>query len=103
MNNQQIMHHTPGPWHTQHNDERAGELVIADENMYWVASVMNDGEDEEEQRANAHLIAASPMLLAVVQHVLAMADDAYFMGHPEWASIVEQARSAIQHQNHEEN
>ena len=47
--------------------------------------------------------AACPMLLAVVQHVLAMADDAYFMGHPEWASIVEQARSAIQHQNHEEN
>ena len=40
---------------------------------------------------------------ALLRHIDVMADDAYFMGHPEWASIVEQAHSAIQHQNHEEN
>lgn len=28
----------------------------------------------------------------LAEHVLAMADDAYLMGHPEWAAIVDDAR-----------
>jgi hypothetical protein len=29
----------------------------------------------------------------LAEHVLAMADDAYLMGHPEWAEIVDEARA----------
>jgi hypothetical protein len=34
-------------------------------------------------------------LLALAKHVLAMADDAYLVGHPEWIEIVREARALI--------
>lgn len=32
---------------------------------------------------------------SIVAHVLAMADDAYLMGHPEWCEIVKEARALL--------
>ena len=49
----------------------------------------------DEGEANAHLIAASPVLYEALEHLNAMADDAYFQGHPEWAEIVKQVQAAI--------
>ncbi len=37
----------------------------------------------------------SAALFSLAEHVLAMADDAYLVGHPEWIEIVEEARKAI--------
>lgn len=37
----------------------------------------------------------SAALFSLAEHVLAMADDAYLIGHPEWVEIVEEARKAI--------
>ncbi len=37
----------------------------------------------------------SAALNSLAEHVLAMADDAYLVGHPEWVEIVEEARKAI--------
>lgn len=34
-------------------------------------------------------------LNALAQHVIAMHDDAYLTGHPEWNAIVQEARGAI--------
>lgn len=39
-------------------------------------------------------------LLALANHVLVMADDAYLTGHPEWHEIVKEAHSALAQQNH---
>lgn len=36
---------------------------------------------------------AAPRPRGLVGHVLAMADDAYLTGHPEWAAIVDEARA----------
>ncbi len=42
----------------------------------------------------ARQIAAVPPLLDLVDHVLALADDAYLAGHPEWDALVAEARAA---------
>jgi hypothetical protein len=46
-------------------------------------------------KANADLLKASPELLALALHVIAMADDTYLTGHPEWEAITKEARAAI--------
>lgn len=43
----------------------------------------------------SRLIAASPQLLELAQHIVAMANDAYLAGHPEFVAIVIEARAAI--------
>jgi hypothetical protein len=37
------------------------------------------------------VVERSPLSLA--EHILAMADDAYLIGHPEWLEIVKEARA----------
>ena len=56
--------HTPGPWRTG-TDEDAH--VIYDDNLDAIADTLRDDGDAETERANAHLIAAAPDLLAVVE------------------------------------
>lgn len=38
-------------------------------------------------------IAFLPSLVKLANHILAMADDAYLTGHPEWAEIVSEAKA----------
>jgi hypothetical protein len=44
---------------------------------------------------NAHLIAKAPGLYQLAQHIVAMADDAYLTGHPEWLEIVSEAQKLV--------
>ena len=53
------------------------------------------GKSWEEKQANAELFLKAPALAKVAEHILAMADDAYLTGHPEWAVIAEEARQAL--------
>jgi hypothetical protein len=46
-------------------------------------------------RADARLIATAPALLELARHIVAMADDAYLDGHPEWAELVKKARALV--------
>jgi hypothetical protein len=81
--------HTPGTWVVTgpHHTERArGYHVHARESLEHVAFNIPKIED-------ARLITKAPRLLAFVKHVLAMDDDAYLSGHPEWAAIVDEAKS----------
>lgn len=34
--------------------------------------------------------------IALATHIVAMADDAYLVGHPEWLEIVEEAKALLQ-------
>lgn len=39
--------------------------------------------------------ATNSPLVQLAQHILAMANDDYLTGHPEWAEIVREAESAL--------
>jgi len=39
--------------------------------------------------------ASSARYRALAEHILAMADDAYLCGHPEFNAIVDEARNAL--------
>lgn len=94
------MKHTPGPWGIYRPPAvksnlihvvsgKKGEMAYATDIGY----VTDLHHTASEQDANARLIAAAPDLLHLAEHVLAMADDAYLTGHPEWIEIVEEARA----------
>lgn len=52
------MHYTPGPWTV---DECGLNVICSD------GSGLNGSRDADEKRANAHLVAASPELLEVLE------------------------------------
>jgi hypothetical protein len=54
-----------------------------------------EGYDNSEAEANARLIAAAPELHALAEHVVAMANDDYLNGHPEWIAIADDARAIL--------
>ena len=87
--------HTPGPWGTNELFYAVIPILTVSAHgihgMDCLATV--DGRDREERRANARLIASAPDLLALARHILAMADDAYLTGHPEWQASVEEAQN----------
>ena len=58
--------HTPGPWHV---GMKPGPIVYGP-NGEQVASLVVPMLPEEENRANAHLIAAAPELLAALRDVI---------------------------------
>ena len=47
------------------------------------------------ERVNELVAAETALYRLLAQHVIAMADDAYLTGHPEWAEIVKDARNAL--------
>jgi hypothetical protein len=57
--------HTPGPWHTV--SSQAGAFEVYDDNGEFVAFARDLLKPDLECQANAHLIAASPELLALVR------------------------------------
>ena len=82
---------TPGPWAAEPQLTPDGLMggawdIIA---MDWPAVPLA----EVRQEADARLIVAAPAAVALARHVVAMADDAYLIGHPEWGAIVAEARA----------
>ena len=82
---------TPGPWAAEPQltpDGRMGDAwnIVADD---WPAVPVA----EVRREADARLIVAAPAAVALAQHVVVMADDAYLIGHPEWDAIVAEARA----------
>ena len=89
MSEQNEAGHTKGPWHVGYDN---GEVFIHNDHATREAICRLDTGSVE---ADAALIAACPDMFAVLKHVLAMHDDAYLVGHPEWREIVTEARAAI--------
>lgn len=103
--------HTPGPWTVEDRVERL--LIWADGSHDFIAQVSTvaDGADEdaqeayeEEQQANAALIAAAPQSNEVCVLVVAAADAPMASGkcdgftrptEAQWREIVAKARTAI--------
>jgi hypothetical protein len=59
--------HTKGPWIVAHNPELREFYIDDPSEENCLALVTNTGIGLEEQRANAHLIANSPMLLEALE------------------------------------
>ena len=81
---------TARPWkvlwkHDTHNikRDRAGRIL---------GPVTMDFEDYVEARAAVNCHDEAKVAL---QHIRAMADDAYLIGHPEWAEIVAEVTAAL--------
>lgn len=86
---------TKGEWKVLTQGE-ADEFCMITADGRWIFSFRQNGElYTEEELANARAISAVPELLKLAQHILAMSDDAYFMDHPEWTEIVNEAKQAI--------
>lgn len=85
------MKHTKGPWYPL---QYANYWVVQKEDSYSETDLLNE-ETCPDAEANAKLMATAPDLLKLAQHVIAMHDDAYLSGHPEWVEIVNEAKSAI--------
>lgn len=59
---------TPGPWTVEHNPMGA-DIIIAEDCK--ICEMPNwDAEYEQEETANAHLMAAAPDLLAALQYAI---------------------------------
>lgn len=59
------MNHTPGPWGVQGHGNDADVYVADKEIVAWVG----DPFDKKETEANAHLIAAAPDMLAMLEEI----------------------------------
>ena len=98
--------HTPGPWTSENrsfqHDTFDGIPIIEAGTGYGIASAwqVDNIKASDTQRANAHLIAAAPDLLAALKVMLANeialaeSGDAGFWD-PETTDHVKQARAAI--------
>jgi hypothetical protein len=81
--------HSPGPWTLYLSDRRDRPHRITDADGLIVATVFLP------MRSDARLIAQAPAGYALARHIVAMADDAYLGGHPEFDAIVDEARALI--------
>jgi hypothetical protein len=92
---------TPGPWKVDEEiDFVDGCIAIVDAGSviahveYWPHE--EDDELMEQGKANAQAIAAVPDMIEALQHIMAMHDDAYLIGHPEWHEIVKESGAALE-------
>lgn len=85
--------HTPTPWRVE-NDQiwsvgpLSHQVCGFERPRKYPGNRVDDDAAFIVQAVNSH--AAH---LAFITHILAMADDAYFMGHPEWQVLIEEARA----------
>jgi len=71
--------HTPGPWHI---GKRAADVAIYGHKGEEVAKILDFFNDDEENKANACLIAAAPELLAALKVLIDCAADLDQSGTP---------------------
>jgi hypothetical protein len=94
-----MQEHTAGPWQFVNGVQilSSGGEHIAEV----IESFDRDGAGKQylvndiTLQGNGRLIATAPEGFELAQHIMAMADDAYFVGHPEWQTIVDQAERLI--------
>jgi hypothetical protein len=60
--------HTPGPWHVDAGDYKYHIYYSREQSDHYFVEV--DGDDDDEAKANARLIAAAPDLLAALKALL---------------------------------
>jgi hypothetical protein len=91
---------TPGPW--TYYSEEGYNFGVGNKDGRHVADVSHNANiPTEEKRANAHLIAAAPALLAALKELLDTADAVAFYDAPgrqesdEYEAAQEKARAAI--------
>ena len=62
--------HTPGPWHVEPEEwtEGRGLAICARDGV--VAIIDREGNADTEDKANAHLLAASPEMYELLRHIL---------------------------------
>ena len=78
------MSHTKGPWTNDKESTKAIETIRA--NGKWVADVV---------QGNGDIVSASPDLLELAKHIMAMKNDSYLDAHPEWAEICQEAEKCF--------
>jgi hypothetical protein len=96
--------HTPGPWLTERNNVHAGQIATVhhcignDWVEIWTDKWAETGMGENEQEANARLIAAAPELLEALKLFIAYDEfddsDGYAM-MMAYADAIQAARVAI--------
>lgn len=87
--------HTPGPWQIDRNNVHTGQIATIHHciNNDWIEIWSPTWPDsEEQQEANARLIATSPELLAELEWFTDPTDEP---GSPEWNRHVKLSRAAI--------
>src|SRR3990167_164278 len=91
----QTQKHTEGPWRIRHTSI-GGHRAISDKNNKDIVVVTGIGEIEEEQDANARLIAAAPELLEALKLMVEQYGGMVDGGVEKNARIsVEKAKQAI--------
>lgn len=80
--------HTPGPWAVSPYNN------IVSKNGTVAKTEQMPGNDDEERKANAHLIAAAPDLLSALQEMMSVFQD-HEQYDEESAEVVSIARAAI--------
>ena len=84
------MKHTPGPW-LVHEDGEANFYTVLDSKGNWLLRIQHNGEPLlAKQRANLHMIAAAPDLIAALLEFVG--SSAIQMHHPKKMAA---ARAAI--------
>lgn len=72
------MKSTPGPWTVHQNGDLSYSILgekISDINYKWIIGFVQNGEIwNEQQLANARLIAAAPELLEVLKEIISLSD-----------------------------
>jgi len=84
------MKHTPAPWHVALNDRGTANEIWSYDG--WVATLQPRIDDEED--ANARLIAAAPELLAALEQIARLAHDGQVCAQVQHA-LGDIARAAI--------
>ena len=88
--------HTPGPWHFEDRDHLGLNPNIYNQNNQDIARVY--GTDEGRGLADAHLIAASPDLLAILKELMALDSNsahACGAGIKHWREATQKARLLV--------
>lgn len=100
-NTSQKAHHTEGPWKV--NVDGCGDTFISGANDEYVADLGAQGDDPVRLKADAHLIATAPDLLAILERILppALCGESWNLPHGEKVSFLvsfgdlAEARAAI--------
>ena len=87
--------HTPGPWTVNIPNNRETAIRGIHGGDYVIADILNDGYEDDEQEANARLIAASPDMLEALRRVANLNENAGEIGDGMLRTIVAEARAAI--------